>query len=1395
LYGVEWPATINATLSKPLCVNQAKELAYRTCSDGQWGPEPVCSSVQPEKLPECPEGLIDNGSVCYTLTPKSSFPSDCPFNNLMSFPLYKNMIIYKKIAPVWMPVRRNVTHGLEFLQWIEQSTLYKTDFNGTIFYEDEIKDKDCLLYYNNSYMVAVSCDEKHSAVCAYDKSNLWSNQLCGTTNSFQSVFAPKSACLYQSYDRDSCPQAEFIEPYQNNVFSWLTNTTFLIGLNKTQRGRYVWSSSAKEINYTFWSRDVVYDDTHWYGGLTSSGWVLKQDLYWSVLCQKAAEEYFPSLELRGNQNELTLTVVQPRGLKWYNSDVLVNCFTNAYPTSLLFRYDITSTNTTTDKNLYTFTPYAYVSGDYWCEAFGIVDSEVIRSNVVSFKHVMSESAEYIAILQVKYLEGINPLSSAIMGLIEEYVFPTLDKIEHLKTYYVSRIMKIIDVDEVSRQVVVNLRFSPRTKINVSVEDEYIIMRKSIDSLDFDQANVTNFLIADYCLTETWSNVRWPTTQAGSGVLPSNDYCFQSDGTNLQRLCIDDFIDGARWSTDEDCTVPTFSTVTDQILSFLDNWDVSISDIAQFSTDYKLFNAFDIYLMGIVISGVVSPYGFDNSLMRIATSGDTELSDFAEIIDNLLKVEKSVLRESQLKMRATDALLEMMNDGLISSHFGYNEFEVKNDRFVFFRVKPYVYVQSSASNGIIVQSVGNEQITTKLIGPNSPEQIMNYENLESAVWLNSDQLMPQPVTRTQQVEQIVFTLFLDDGLFIEALNTSKNVTKIFGVSIPALVSYDGPVWILHRINSDGYKMQTCEYWNYDIELKRGSWESDGEFQIISNFSICKYNRRGYLAIALTDIDDVTELLTIIFQSNSTVSEKMSKLLILSQRYREFTSIDVYLVGQILEQVSPSVDIDLDILVRIISNMHKVKSDVLSQSQKEYAATDLILRYVDVIMQNNNQSNVWFSAENFMLLIYDFDETNFTGFALLNVNHSLRPEILEGDANILDLLEYDNLDSAVLLSSKLKNQTEDSAKVVLTVYYNDALFNEKKPREESISKIFGVVLPVSADYEGPVSVYHKVTKNDSHGECAYWNYDESTPGLWKDDSDSLDLTPLVLCKYWHTTHFGLLLLDDDKYDDAVLDWITAINCTISFLGMCVIVLTAILFQKWRNKVGNQLLLHFVLSSMLQLLLFYVSSTVSQSDNVGCTFTGVLLHYSIISQFCWMLVIAILQFKRFVVVFGGHSEYLQLKSCLFAWGCPLIPVLGVLVFDADSYVSGKVGLCYPSGYGLYLGVWLPICMALMINGFIFAYIVNNVTQKRIECTHFGTDDVIYHWILAFFLFFMLGMTWIFGFLAELDFGVVFEYFFCTLATLQGFVMFLFFILFNKNTRYFYTQLIKLKYYTKNF
>jgi len=59
-----------------------------------------------------------------------------------------------------------------------------------------------------------------------------------------------------------------------------------------------------------------------------------------------------------------------------------------------------------------------------------------------------------------------------------------------------------------------------------------------------------------------------------------------------------------------------------------------------------------------------------------------------------------------------------------------------------------------------------------------------------------------------------------------------------------------------------------------------------------------------------------------------------------------------------------------------------------------------------------------------------------------------------------------------------------------------------------------------------------------------------------------------------------------------------------------------------------------------------------------------------------------------------------------------------------------------------------------------------------------------MSVLLFFLLGLTWIFGLLAMLPMGVdawrtTFAYLFCTTATLQGLALFLFFIVWEKKTR----------------
>ena len=53
----------------------------------------------------------------------------------------------------------------------------------------------------------------------------------------------------------------------------------------------------------------------------------------------------------------------------------------------------------------------------------------------------------------------------------------------------------------------------------------------------------------------------------------------------------------------------------------------------------------------------------------------------------------------------------------------------------------------------------------------------------------------------------------------------------------------------------------------------------------------------------------------------------------------------------------------------------------------------------------------------------------------------------------------------------------------------------------------------------------------------------------------------------------------------------------------------------------------------------------------------------------------------------------------------------------------------------------------------------------------------IIAFAL--LLGLTWVFGFLVVSNDIVAFQYIFCVLSTLQGFFIFLFYCVRNKNIR----------------
>jgi 7 transmembrane receptor (Secretin family) len=106
---------------------------------------------------------------------------------------------------------------------------------------------------------------------------------------------------------------------------------------------------------------------------------------------------------------------------------------------------------------------------------------------------------------------------------------------------------------------------------------------------------------------------------------------------------------------------------------------------------------------------------------------------------------------------------------------------------------------------------------------------------------------------------------------------------------------------------------------------------------------------------------------------------------------------------------------------------------------------------------------------------------------------------------------------------------------------------------------------------------------------------------------------------------------------------------------------------------------------------------ASEASCIALGVLLHYSVLASFCWMLVSASLQFLRFVVVLSSRPPHFLLKGVLFGWVLPSLPIIVLLIISPSKsypHSAPESGFCYPSGLRLILAVILPVACAVFAN-----------------------------------------------------------------------------------------------------
>ncbi|KAJ4947031.1 hypothetical protein JOQ06_009073 [Pogonophryne albipinna] len=324
---------------------------------------------------------------------------------------------------------------------------------------------------------------------------------------------------------------------------------------------------------------------------------------------------------------------------------------------------------------------------------------------------------------------------------------------------------------------------------------------------------------------------------------------------------------------------------------------------------------------------------------------------------------------------------------------------------------------------------------------------------------------------------------------------------------------------------------------------------------------------------------------------------------------------------------------------------------------------------------------------------------------------------------------------------------------------------------------------------VNITLAVSVNDTQKpSCVFLNVftkDFSTDGcltLWEPGQRN------IICSCDHLTYFGVLMVSSDSLsqnDLQILTYITLIGCSLSLFALIITVLLFITKRKVRADISMRVHINLAIALILLNLHFLPSQTVAASSSTGlCFYMAVSLHYSLLATFSWMALEGLHLYLLLVRVFNIYIRKYLLKLSLVGWGLPAVIVALVVIIDISSYGRVPLVSSNPNSTQIcYIGnTKVKLVTTLGVFGLVFLFnaIMLGVTVSRVVSLHqskkFGQSDsnrakkdiCTLLGVTA-----LLGITW--G-LVFFSFGYLTTpglYLFCILNSLQGFFIFLWFVM----------------------
>ncbi|XP_060589665.1 probable G-protein coupled receptor Mth-like 3 [Ruditapes philippinarum] len=223
----------------------------------------------------------------------------------------------------------------------------------------------------------------------------------------------------------------------------------------------------------------------------------------------------------------------------------------------------------------------------------------------------------------------------------------------------------------------------------------------------------------------------------------------------------------------------------------------------------------------------------------------------------------------------------------------------------------------------------------------------------------------------------------------------------------------------------------------------------------------------------------------------------------------------------------------------------------------------------------------------------------------------------------------------------------------------------------------------------------------------------------------------------------------------------------------------FKKLRNDHGR-IMLNLVISLFLAQLLFLLSFSF-QNIKSACVLSGVLTHYFFLVAFCAMNVVGIHSFRTFSNLLANDPRGHRVLLCvIYSWTVPLFFVITAVVLDY-VYLPKHVAPFRPQ-FGEKT-CWINSSKALLV-----FFIVPLALFKAIDVIFFSTTAVIIarhirrgsklnsttkanrcSFLINLKLALIMGLCWMFSFIATSVDNLVLWYLFIVCNSLQGLFIFL--------------------------